>query len=165
MLNYYHGSAAQVPKPAAATATNGLKEKLPSLSGEPEPVEAQLSHVVFCFLLPVFMLIEARTLLFSGEAKEPTQGYQPTARPAQPAKEGLLLSRFHVDRLKRKQDNVLVRTMQSSNSWRLFISSCQRAFPRLRLHLLHAERKFIAMASSSHSSSQQSQVHYFVGPS
>jgi len=49
----------EVPKPAAATATNGLKEKLPSLSGEPEPVEA----------------------------KEPTQGYQPTARPAQPAKD------------------------------------------------------------------------------
>ncbi|CAE7230151.1 unnamed protein product [Symbiodinium sp. CCMP2592] len=47
----------EVPNLAAATtATNGLKEKLPSLSGEPKPVE-------------------------------PTQGYQPTARPAQPAKD------------------------------------------------------------------------------
>ena len=74
MLNYYHGSAAQVPKPAAATATNGLKEKLPSLSGEPEPVEAQLSHVVFCFLLPVFMLIEARTLLFPARQRSRRKG-------------------------------------------------------------------------------------------
>ncbi|CAE7921645.1 unnamed protein product [Symbiodinium necroappetens] len=53
-----HPETLEVPGPAAETAkaTNGLKEKLPSLSGEPV------------------------------EAKE-MQGYQPTTRPAQPAKD------------------------------------------------------------------------------
>lgn len=53
-----HPETLEVPGPAAETAnaTNGLKQKLPSLSGEPV------------------------------EAKE-MQGYQPTTRPAQPAKD------------------------------------------------------------------------------